>query len=259
MKKCLKCGFRTEEEINFCPNCGEKLARVVIKKAEPAAEPAPQPQPEPEKPAVEEVKKAEVVGEGGSKDKARFNKEFKKAFLFEYLSNCLLFLLGAGVIFLPIFVDYDQFGGYNFSIFMNFIDKIGGGDILDLLYFDTIFTVYFFVFLILMLVKVIVQSCKLGHLEVYYLEKYNDLVTNKDERNRFRKGYDSLGMLISFGIIFFYVVLLDRIPYFGTQMFDGINALIIVPIVFFIAGLVFLILGKAKKSSIKKAYLLEHK
>ena len=28
MKKCLNCGYETEEDLNFCPECGQKLSEA---------------------------------------------------------------------------------------------------------------------------------------------------------------------------------------------------------------------------------------
>lgn len=266
MKKCLKCGFRTEEEINFCPNCGERLARVIIKKKEP--EPEPELVVEEEETAVETNKPVE-----GSKDKSRFNEGFKKALIFELIGDAIFLAFIVCLFFLRIFklegiailetnnklIVTDKISFYD--VIYAFIRSAKSGNSSAFIdgtgMYTTIFSIYFIVFAITLLARIITLAIKAINMNDYYLEKYNDLVTNNEGVTKRTRSANTLSLSISCVVIFVFIYIFDKFPYVGSHLYNGVNGLVSVLIILAVLGLAALIYAKIQTTTIKKIYLRE--
>ena len=241
--KCPKCGNTFQGEVSFCPHCGTKLSF-----------------PAPEAKKEEPLQAQEVNRE----DSSRFNGEFKKALIFDLISNAASFLLAIFLLFLPIFVNYYNSGTeYEFfSLFqmMLLFFRVIGASAESFTYFvfELIISVYLIAFIITLLVLVIKNITNLLHLDNYYLTRYDNLVNRVEEpRFRYRRGMDSLGFLVSTIILFVFVMVFDKMPYVGKHFYEGVNGFVAFPIIFLAVALTFAIMRTVINSKVKNTILKE--
>lgn len=276
MKKCLKCGFRTEEEINFCPECGERLARVVIKKKEPepvVEEPEVVVEETAQPEAVAEVSKPETVA--SNVDKTRFNDKIKKAFFMDFIGSIIFFAFSILVFFLKIFKSVEEIDFFGqtivfeekFSIYdvvRDFFkalknDNLDAVDSVSRIY-TVFFSVYFIMFAIFMLVKIITSIYKMMDMEVYCLEKVNLLEKTGQINAKTRyKGANTLSLVISAFFMVLLIIIIDKIPYAGAHMYDGVTGLIAIVAILAVGGLVPVIISAVLLDQVKKQFLREKK
>ncbi len=243
--KCPKCNKTFKGEVSFCPHCGTKLSFL----ADPAKEII-------EKPINEEAE-----------DNTRFNAQFKKSLIFELIGNISVFLLAILLLFVPFFVNIVDLGGIPFPAYFSFFDSalwfmknVGGNPMVFSAYiFELMLSIYFIIAIVVFLVFTIKSIINLSNLKSYYLLRYDNLI-NRVEEPRFRSrryGYDSFGFLISAIILFIFCMVFDKMPYVGKRLYDGVNGMIALPILFFVAAMTFSIMKMAVNSKVKKKLLEE--
>ncbi len=248
--RCASCGYETTEKMKFCPECGGKL-----------------------EPKGSVTKSTARVATRDIGDKSKYNPKFRQILLFETVCAaaglafaCLCIFLRIFSCDLRIFIFGDSLSDIDirdsfslFDLFREMIYSFKNSDIdydFGTRFYSFIIVIYLFALAIWSLVQLIISIARIVSIEDYYLSKYNDLVTNNNPNAR-RRTRSPLSLFISAIVLFAFVLIFDKMPYVGSDMFQGVTGLIAFVI---ISGAVYGVSAIAQAiqtASIKKDYLRE--